>query len=487
MIIHLRSIAKTLGHLLTFTGAALIVPLLYAAYTNQTDAILAFLVPAAFALAIGASLSLTYKDAGSWITLKDSLLLTSLSWICVSIIGALPYLIAGLLRSPFSAFFESVSAFTTTGATVFLKIGDLPRAFLLWRSFAQWIGGIGILVLMQTLLPATFENQGSLIKSESTGVNTDNIFFNRKNTSRAIYAIYIGMTLLQAVLLKLSGLSSFDSILLSFGTSASGGMNHRTQGLLHLTTPFAEGVMALFMLISCVSFAVYFAIIKRDKDTIRRNTELKAYLGIAAGAILLIAADLYVTRTYATAGEALRYGGFQAVSFLTTTGYANADFNTWPAFSRMMLTLLGFFGGCSSSTGGALKVIRIVILSKMIWRSFTTRIHPNAVVTIKTNKKPLPSSIANGVVSYTLTFFLLFLAGAFVLTFDTSDFQTAFTASAAMLCNTGAGCGQMGMLGQYYMFHPLTHLFLSFLMLAGRLEIYAVILPLSRGFWREKL
>ncbi|MBO5517081.1 MAG: TrkH family potassium uptake protein [Firmicutes bacterium] len=487
MIIHLRSIAKTLGHLLTFTGAALIVPLLYAAYTNQTDATLAFLVPAAFALAIGASLSLTYKDACSWITLKDSLLLTSLSWICVSIIGALPYLIAGLLHSPFSAFFESVSAFTTTGATVFLKIGDLPRAFLLWRSFAQWIGGIGILVLMQTLLPVTFENQGSLIKSESTGVNTDNIFFNRKNTSRAIYAIYIGMTLLQALLLKLGGLSTFDSILFSFGTSASGGMNHRTEGLLHMATPFTEAVMAVFMLISCVSFAVYFAVIKKDKDSIRRNTELKAYLGIAAGAILLISADLYFTRTFATVGDSLRHGGFQAISFLTTTGYASADFNTWPAFSKMMLTVLGFFGGCSSSTGGALKVIRIVILSKMIWRSFTTRIHPNAVVTIKTNQKPLPSSIANGVVSYTLTFFLLFLAGAFVLTFDTNDFQTAFTASAAMLCNTGAGCGQMGMLGQYYMFHPLTHLFLSFLMLAGRLEIYAVILPLSRNFWREKI
>ena len=488
MILHLRSIAKLLGTLLTFVGIAMAVPLLYAALAGENEVVLAFLMPSAFAVAVGVSLSIIYRAESSWITLKDSLLLTFLVWFSASVIGAVPYLLAGLIHSPFSALFESVSAFTTTGATVFERIGDLPKAFLLWKAFAQWLGGIGILVLMQTLLPVTFENQGTLIKGESTsGINADNVFFNRKGTSRAIYAIYLLMTVAQALLLKAGGFSWFDAVLSSFGTSASGGMNTRTDGLLNISTPFTDAVMTLFMLLSCLSFAMYFALIKKDRESIRRNTELKAYLGIAAGAVILVTADLYLTGTFAGLGQSLRYGGFQAVSFLTTTGYATTDFNTWPAFSRMLLTVLGFFGGCSSSTGGALKVIRIVILCKMVWRNFTTRIHPNAVVTIKTNEKPLPSSIANSVVSYTLTFFLLFLTGAFLFTFDTNDFQTAFTASAAMLCNVGAGCGEMGLLGQYYMFHPLSHLLMSILMLAGRLEIYAVLLPLSRSFWREKI
>ncbi len=487
MIIQLKSIAKILGHLLTFIGGAMLVPLVYAALKGYNNDVMPFLLPAALSLALGLTLSITYRDAGKWITMKDSLLLTALVWLSASVIGAIPYLYAGILRHPFSALFESVSAFTTTGATVFARIGDLPETFLLWRAFSQWLGGIGVLILMQTLLPAAFENHSLLLRGESSGINTDNIFFTRKDMSRAVYALYIGMTVLQVLLLKLGGFGWFDAVCFSFGTSASGGMNTRTEGMLGLSTPFTEGVMVLFMILSGISFAIYFSLMKKDLDNVRKNTELKVFFGIGAASVILVTADLFINRTFGSLAEDFRYGGFQTVSFLTTTGYASADFNTWPSFSKMLLTLLSFIGGCSSSTGGALKIIRITILSKMVWRSFTTRIHPNAVVALKLNHKPLPSSAANNVISYTLTFFFLFLTGAFLLTFATTDFQTAFTASAAMLCNVGAGCGQMGMLGQYHMFHPVAQLLMSILMLAGRLEIYAILLPFTRGFWKEKI
>ena len=488
MILHTKSIARILGHLLTITGLAMTVPLILAAMGGNPQIIMGFLIPAAFSLATGTALSITYRDADRNITVKDGMLLTLLSWLLISVAGALPYLLTGVTHSFISALFESISSFTTTGATILTNVSGLPRSILFWRSFSQWLGGIGILVLIRSMMPTTFEQQNAVIQTETDAINTDNISFARKSTARLIYLFYIAMTCVQVLLLKLCGLKWFDSFIFSFGTSASGGLNNYSDGLLHVGGPAVETVLAVFMLLSCVNFALYIRLLHKETDKLHHNTELKAFLGIAAAGIVLVTADLFVHRTYATLTESFRFVGYQAVSFLTTTGLSSADFNLWPSFSKMVLTVLSFIGSCSSSTGGALKVIRVVILSKMVWRSFTTRIHPNAVVTIKTNGKPLPTHIANSAVAYTLTFFTLFLAGAFLLTFDAaSDLQTAFTASGAMLCNIGTGAGAMGMYAEYHMFGPLSQLIMCFLMLAGRLEIYAVLLPFSRSFWREKI
>lgn len=488
MILHTKSIARILGHLMTITGLAMTVPLILAAVGGNPQIIMGFLIPAALSLAIGVSLSITYREADRNISVKDGMFLTLLSWLLISCAGAMPYLLTGVTHSFISALFESISSYTTTGATILTNISGLPRSILFWRSFSQWLGGIGILVLMRSMMPPSFERHSSVLQTETESINTDNISFARRSTARLIYEFYIAMTLVQVLLLKVCGLKWFDSFIFSFGTSASGGLNNYSDGLLHVSTPAVEAVLAVFMLLSCVNFALYVRLLHKETDRLRHNTELKAFLGIAAAGIVLVTADLFVHRTYATLGESFRFGGYQAVSFLTTTGLSSADFNLWPSFSKMILTVLSFIGSCSSSTGGALKVIRVVILSKMVWRSFTTRIHPNAVVTIKTNGKPLPTHVANGAVAYTLTFFTLFLAGAFLLTFDpAADFQTAFTASGAMLSNIGTGAGAMGMYAEYHAFGQFSQLLMCFLMLAGRLEIYAVLLPFSRSFWNEKL
>ena len=488
MILHTKSIARILGHLMTITGLAMTVPLILAALGGNPQIIMGFLIPAALSLALGVALSIQFRHADRSITVKDGMLLTLLSWLLISCAGAMPYLLTGVTKSFISALFESISSYTTTGATILTNVSGLPRSILFWRSFSQWMGGIGILVLMRSMMPPSFERQSSVLQTETEAINTDNISFGRRSTARLIYLFYIAMTCVQVLLLKLCGLKWFDSFIFSFGTSASGGLNNYSDGLLHVANPAVEAVLALFMLLSCVNFALYVRLLHRETDRLHQNTELKAYLGIAAAGVVLVTADLFVHRTYATLGESFRFGGYQAVSFLTTTGLSSADFNLWPSFSKMILTVLSFIGSCSSSTGGALKVIRVVILSKMVWRSFTTRIHPNAVVTIKTNGKPLPTHVANGAVAYTLTFFCMFLAGAFLLTFDAaSDFQTAFTASGAMLCNIGTGAGAMGMYAEYHMFSQPSQLLMCFLMLAGRLEIYAVMLPFTRSFWREKI
>ena len=488
MILHTKSIARILGHLMTITGLAMAVPLILAALGGNPQIIMGFLIPAALSMAVGVTLSIVYRDADRNISVKDGMFLTLVSWLLISCAGAMPYLLTGVTGSFVSALFESISSYTTTGATILTNISGMPRSILFWRSFSQWLGGIGILVLMRSMMPTSFERQSSVLQTETEAINTDNISFARRSTARLIYVFYIAMTLVQVLLLKICGLKWFDSFIFSFGTSASGGLNNYSDGLLHVSAPAVELILAVFMMLSCVNFALYVRLLHKETDRLRQNTELKAFLGIAAAGIVLVTADLFVHRTYATLGESFRFGGYQAVSFLTTTGLSSADFNLWPSFSKTVLTVLSFIGSCSSSTGGALKVIRVVILSKMVWRSFTTRIHPNAVVTIKTNGKPLPTHIANAAVAYTLTFFALFLAGAFLLTFDpAADFQTAFTASGAMLSNIGTGAGTMGMYAEYHAFGQFSQLLMCFLMLAGRLEIYAVMLPFTRSFWREKL
>ena len=487
MNFHAKTIARIIGNQLFISGFAMLLPLFYAAALGEGPAVGAFAVPAILSLVLGGTLTRIYRNAPSGITQKDGILLLVIGWLCISLLSALPYLLSGLTHSLISALFESISAFTTTGASILRNIGGLPRSILLWRSLSQWLGGLGILVLMQTMLPTTYENPGNLILAQHSEVNADNITFSRKSSSRTIYLIYICLTLLQILLLRAGGLTWLDSLAFGSATASTGGINCYSDGLMHVATPYIEAVLAIFMLLACTNFTFFIHLIRWDKDKIFHRTELNAYLGIVLTAILLVTANLRLSGTYDTVGEAFRYGSFQSVSFMTTTGLVSTDCTAWPSFSQMLLTVLSFIGGCASSTGGGLKVIRVVILSKIVWRNFSTRIHPNAVITIKTNRQPVPSRIANGVVAYTLTYFTLLLLGAFLLSFDVADMQTAFTASAAALNNVGSGFGQMGIFAQYDTFNRFSQLVLSILMLAGRLEIYAVILPLTRAFWKEKI
>lgn len=271
-------------------------------------------------------------------------------------------------------------------------------------------------------------------------------------------------------------------MIFSFGSISSSGLTDYNNGLMHFNSIYIESIIALFMILSCINFSVYYFVLKRDFKKFFHNTEFRAFLGIMGVSAILIVLNLRLTNTYNTE-DSLRFGIFQTISFMTTTGNASADFMHWPAFSKVLLTILTFIGGSAASTGGAIKVIRIVILAKLVWRSFSVRIHPNAVIGIKIDGKPLASNTVNAIVSFFFIYMVVFFAGGFIISFATEDIQTAFLASSSMLCNTGASFGTMGIFANYSAFSEPIKLFMSFLMLAGRLEIYTVLLLFTRIFW----
>ena len=375
-----------------------------------------------------------------------------------------------------------MSGFTTTGATVFRDIEALPKSIIFWRSFCQWLGGMGILVFIISVLPALGINGHNILHAETPGLGVQKLDSTHNDTARKLYLAYIALTILQILLLRQGGISFFDSMIFSFGSISSSGLTNYNDGLLHFNSPYIEFVIALFMIFSCINFSVYYLMFKRDFKRLLHNTEFKAFLGIMAVSAILIVLNLRLTNTYNTE-DSLRYGIFQTISFMTTTGNASTDFMHWPTFSKTLLTILTFIGGSASSTGGAIKVIRIVILAKLVWRSFSVRIHPTAVIGIKLDGKPLVSSITNAIVAFFFVYMVVFFAGAFIISFATEDLETAFLASSSMLCNTGASFGAMGIFGHYEAFSGPIKLFMSFLMLTGRLEIYTVLLLFTKTFW----
>lgn len=482
MGINRRAILKISGFLAVIVGLAMLPSYLLAFNLQENTAAHGFGVTSGFAIGAGASLVWLARGKTSELRVRDGMLMVFLGWLIASLAGACPYLISGVLDSFPDAFFESVSGFTTTGATVFTDVQALPRSILFWRAFCQWMGGMGILVFVISVLPALGINGYNLLKAETSGLNIEKLDARHHSSARRLYTIYISLTLLQILLLYGGKLSLFDASLLSFGTISSSGLSNYNDGLMHFESSYVEVVAAVFMVFSCVNFTLYHHALRREFDKVWKNTELRAFLSIMAVAAILVSLNLRLTETYDTV-HSLRHGVFQTVSFLTTTGSGSADFSHWPAFSKTLLTVLTFIGGSSVSTGGAIKVIRVVILAKLVWRSFSMRIHPNAVISIKLQGKAVDSSTVNAIVAFFFTYLTVFLAGAFVISFDIDDLDASFLSSAAMLCNTGSNIGPLGILGNYATFAGPTKLFMSLLMLAGRLEIYTVLLLGSRSFW----
>lgn len=460
----------------------MLAPFFLSSYLGEEASAQGFGVTAALIIGIGIVLTWFTREKSKHLSLRDGILVVSLGWFIAALAGCAPYLISGTLHSFPDAFFESMSGFTTTGATVFTDIEALPRGIIFWRSFCQWLGGMGILVFIMSVLPTLGISGYSILDAETPGLGVQKLDTKHNESAKKLYLAYIALTGLQMLLLKQGGMSSFDSLIFSFGSISSSGLTNYNDGLMHFDSAYIESVIAIFMVFSCINFSIYYALFRKDFKKIIQSTEFKAFLGILSVSAILVVLNLRLTNTY-NMQDSLRYGLFQTVSFMTTTGNASTNFMNWPGFSKMLLTILTFIGGSAASTGGAIKVIRIVILSKLIWRSFSIRIHPNAVIGVKLDGKPLVSSTTNSVVAFFFAYIIIFLAGAFIISFATEDLQTAFLASSSMLCNTGASFGSMGIFGNYSAFPGLTKLFMSFLMLAGRLEIYTVLLLFSKTFW----
>ena len=412
---------------------------------------------------------------------RDGLAVVALAWIAVSLFGALPFYISGSIESFVDCFFETVSGFTTTGATILTEVESLNRGILFWRSFTHWVGGMGVLVFVMAILPMGGDGHGMhMLRAEMPGPAVGKLVSRMSDTAKILYGIYLVMTVIEIVLLLAGGMPLFDACIHSFGSAGTGGFSSRNLSVGAYNNPYFEIVIGIFMLLFGINFNLYYFLLVRRFRDVFRSEELWAYVLIVATAVAAITLD--IVHMYESVGTSLRHAFFQVSSIITTTGYATVDFNTWPTFSKAILVALMFIGGCAGSTAGGIKVARVVILQKVSVSEMRRMLHPNAVPAIQFEGKPLNERSIRGV-----HLFLVFVASCLLVSLEQLDLVTTFTAVAACINNVGPGLEIVGPMGNFSSFSPWSKLLLSFDMLVGRLEIFPMLLLFAPSIWKRRL
>ena len=479
-----RRICFVIGRILLTEAALLMLPMAVA--LGYGEAAAPFLIPALLLALIGLLLGLRAPQKSS-LYARDGFAVVALAWVLMSAFGALPFVISGDIPSFVDAFFETVSGFTTTGASILTEIEPLHRGILFWRSFTHWVGGMGVLVFVMAILPMSAgDGHGMhLMRAEVPGPSVGKLVSRMGDTAKILYGIYLAMTVLEIVLLLLGGMSLFDACIHAFGTAGTGGFSCRNLSVGAYDSVYFDVVIGVFMLLFGVNFNLYyFLLIKRFRDVFR-SEELRAYLLIVAAAVAAIAAD--IVHIYGSVAQSLRYAFFQVASIITTTGFATADFNLWPEFSRAILVILMFIGACAGSTGGGIKVARVVILCKTSLGDMRKMLHPNAVTTVRFEGKPLTDRSIRSVHLFLTVYILIFTVSVLLLSLERFDLITVFTAVAACINNIGPGLEVVGPMGNYAQFSPAAKLLLSFDMLVGRLEIFPMLLLFAPSIWKRRL
>ena len=413
---------------------------------------------------------------------KDGFVTVALSWIVLSIMGAIPFVISRSIPNPVDALFETVSGFTTTGASILSNVEALPHCMLMWRSFTHWIGGMGVLVFILSLLPLTGGYHMNLMKAESPGPSVSKLAPKVQSTAKILYTIYFVMTVIQIVLLLIGGMPLFDTICTAFGTAGTGGFGIKNDSMASYST-YLQVVITVFMILFGVNFNAYFFIITKKFAQAFKMEEVRYYFGIIGVATLIITCNIY--HIFGSAAKAFQQAAFQVGSIITTTGYATTDFNMWPEISRTILVILMFIGACAGSTGGGVKVSRILILCKTVRKELHIFLHPNAVKKIKMDGKAIPHEVVRSTNIFFIVYVLIFSSSVFLIAFDDFELITNFTAVAATFNNIGPGLELVGPTGNFCMFSWFSKLILTFDMLAGRLEIFPLLLLFVRDTWRK--
>ena len=396
--------------------------------------------------------------------------------------GALPFIFSGSIPNPVDAIFETVSGFTTTGASILADVEILPHCVLIWRSFTHWIGGMGVLVFILSLLPLTGGYHMNLMKAESPGPSVSKLVPKVQSTAKILYGIYFVMTVIQIILLLLGGMPLFDSLCAAFGTAGTGGFGIKSDSMAGYSTDL-QVVITIFMILFGINFNAYFLLITRKFAQAFKMEEVRYYLGIIAIAVLIITCNIY--HMYGSVSESLQQAAFQVGSIITTTGYATTDFNLWPEISRTILVMLMFIGACAGSTGGGIKVSRILILCKTIRKELHIFLHPNAVKKIKMDGKVIPHEVLRSTNIFIIVYILIIAGSIFLIAFDDFDLITNFTAVTATFNNIGPGLELVGPIGNFGMFSWFSKIVLTFDMLAGRLEIFPLLLLFVRDTWKK--
>ncbi len=476
-------IINIIGLLVIIEGFFILLCLLPAFIYGDGD-FMAFLATAAITLSSGSAMWFFTRNADKSITKREGFIIVSLVWVVFSLFGSLPFWLSGAIPSYTDAFFETISGFTTTGATVLADIEALGHGLLFWRSLTQWMGGMGIIVLSLAILPVLGVGGMQLFVAEVPGPTKEKLHPRVKETARRLWGIYIIFTLLETVLLLLGGMNLFDAVNHSFTTMATGGYSTKNASIAYFNSPFIEYVITVFMFVAGTNFIMsYFAMHLRF-DKIWKNEEFRFYLGLVLLFTLVVGAGLFLAGGHPPE-ESFRLAFFQVVSIITTTGYATADYLAWIPLLLVIILALMFLGGSAGSTGGGVKIIRVLLILKNSYLEIKRLIYPNAVIPVKLNNRPISQSIVANVLAFGFIYVLILAVSVVVLSTLGYGMDTAIGAAAACLGNVGPGIGMVGPAENYAHFPDFGKWFLSFIMLLGRLELFTILILFLPSFWRK--
>lgn len=415
---------------------------------------------------------------------RDGVMIVTFGWVVAGLVATLPYLFSGAIPDFTDAYFECISGFTTTGSSIIKDIERLPRSIMLWRSQTQWLGGMGIIVLSIAVLPFLGVGGMQLYKAETPSPIVDKLTPRISDTATAIWKIYIFLTLLQIILLLMGGMTLFDAVNHAFTTMPTGGFSTKNASIAHYQSSYIDYVIILFMLIAGVNFSLHFKLMAGRVGTFFSDPELRAYLMIAAAFIIVVAWDIY-GQIYSSFADAFRYASFQVVSILTTSGFVTADYAKWPAFSQLILLLCMFLGSMAGSTGGAIKIMRLVLMLKHSYLELLRIIHPHAITVVKLGGIPVPQTIMRSIWGFFFLYMGIYIAATLLMSIIGLDLISSISSVATCLGNVGPGLGIVGPMDNFSMVPVIGKWLLIICMLLGRLEIYTIIILLVPGFWRK--
>lgn len=481
-----RMIGKFIGRILLIEGVFMLPALLISLFSGEYPTVWGFLGAIAVILAAAGLLALPGRGSRRSFYARDGLVCVGLSWILMSLLGALPLYFSGVAPHFIDAFFEMVSGFTTTGATVFSTVEGLPRGILYWRCFSNWLGGMGVLVFLLAISSTAGSDNGftmHLLRAESPGPNVEKLVPRMKQTAGILYFLYIVLTIVAMLFLLFGGMPLFDAVCTALSTAGTGGFGIRNDSMAGYS-PYVQNVCTVFMLLFGVNFTCYYLLLIRKVKNVLKDEELRLYLGIAAGAVLLIAWNL--GDYYETLGETLRHAAFQVATVMTTTGFATADFDLWPGFSKAILLCLMFIGASAGSTSGGFKCGRALLVIKSLRRSVRQVVHPQKVQVVRVNEQPVGEKILQNTNAFLAAYAIIIGISFLLVSIDGFSITTNFSAVVSCFNNIGPGFEMVGPTGNFAAYSTFSKLVLILDMLAGRLEIFPILILFSKTTWKHR-
>lgn len=481
-LINYKAILRILGVILFIIGISMAVPWIYAEVTGDGAAAFAFRICSPPTIIIGGAVSFFVRAPSARFRAREGYIVVASCWVLAAVAGAFPYLLSGFTDSYVDALFESTSGFTTTGCTA-VDNAFLSRSLLLWKAIGHWLGGMGILVFVISLLPALGINGQMIARAETPGPVLEKMTVRMSDSAKILYITYFSFTIIEFILLMLSGkMPVFDAVINTMGSISTGGLMVHPGGIAHYDSLYIEMVISVFCILASVNFVLYHYLVTKKSSYVLKDVELRAYLIIIILAIAICTAGLAL-HSDSTIGEALRESFFQVISMSTTAGYTRTPYTIWPTACQVVLIVLIFIGGCAASTSGGLKVIRLLVMLKLIFRGCVKRIHPRSVVAVKIGGQAVAAPVVSQITVFILMYMMIFLFSAFVISLQGLDMETTLTSTLAMISNTGASFGEAASMGNFSIFHPALKLYLSILMIVGRLELFTIIILFTRNFW----